>query len=522
MTSIPLSTVDAALTCDYPSGIRDGLTGDLSGLSHLLRQSRLDVLRPLFTKLTSSHQDKVRELQRTTRDTSSTLAGVCGFLHNLIEAAEAINGNGKRAILRNRIALSDARRLVQEAIECCKSLQWEDADNLELSSWRKSTEGDPPNARTANAGGDSEWLDWVLFKPIDDVVEIAGSAFQIALVYQHLRYFFCLDTDKGSGWRTVRTPVLCADDGDDGGLRMVLTVSLKPCPVQAFIPDYRYFGLTELKRSKPDFCLLHSAQRCWKAAGVNGYLGVWRLEHGTIGEENDGKGSTVVDTSNLNQNGAKTVTHLYGRSFEAAFVCCLRAAAGNAYDDKLSEITSGDEYTQRVNAHARRELLQVDPLSPTTAISAMLGEFDHDQTDIKDIPLVAVGGVPQKLCEARGTEITQVVFASNQWTDESVALLDGKSRLDYEKSLLGDQQPENRSVLQWSTAGTIGEALDALLVRSRWLKAWQRDVRENWLKRWECRPKDANGNFVHGGARAPRDDAPGPDDMNLPRQTEQA
>lgn len=475
----PVATIDDAVNSNQPETIKGGLVGDLSGLSDSFRRMDFPALNNGLESLMSQGNLALSILQSYSGVSDGTITNTCRMLHVLLKATAVINGvngaAGKEGVVDDIAQLKRVRACLQQSIDASKVLEWSPVDGELPGLWQSD----------ASESDEVGWLERIFARDVHGAPNLNGSIFQLAMVYQHLR--FLIGMDPSHEWRTVRTPVLGAEEGGSGGQRMILTVSLRPCPLQAFIPDLRYFGLTELKHGTTDKCLLDSARRCWEAAQVSGYLGVWRLEHGAI--------STHTD--------AITATHIYGRSFEAAFLCCLRAAAGNAYGDPLPDKVSGDQLDQDIQKYEREKLFEIDPLSLNTAISASLGEFDPKTTSIKDIPLAPVGGVPQKLLEASGTEISQVVFATGQWDETNIKRLDGKAQEDFLKSTQTDSLPENQSRLQWSTVSTLGAALDAVLVQSRWLKAWQKGCRSNWLRRWEKRT-----------ARAPGDDAPGEDDRN--------
>jgi hypothetical protein len=493
------TTVEQALKGDFPHQKHQGLVGDLSDLSRRLIEAKL----PELLKCLKSDEDlwsrAITELQRESGNSGRTLKDIHAFLLHLLESVQLINDRCKGALLGFKHELTKARERLQHTVNSCVAL-WPAGDYGGIQdqiSWNHEENSEDPQ----ESGTEAEWLHDIFFKSIPEVPTLSGSPFQLAMVYQHLRLLFAIDSDQSSHWRTVRTPVLGASEVGNDGSRLILTVSLRRSQLQTIIPDLRYFGFTELKRDDPDECLLASVQRCWKAAKLTGWLGVWRMEHGKIEFDSKDGTSTRVDKTHL--DGTEPIhTHIYGRSFEAAFLCCLRAAAGNAYDDELPEDTPANQY-------ARAEILRLDPLLATTAITAKIGPFDPDTTKIRDIPLIAVGGVPQKLTEASGTELDHVVFASDQWSDAAIGQLDDGARKDFQKSQRRDQQPENRSKLQWSTVRNLGDALDALLLRNRWLKAWQAERRTEWLVRWQRPETDAEPNSR--GPLAPGDDAPWPD-----------
>lgn len=473
MSPTKVVSIEKAAASSDPAELQAGFVGDLSGLSLALRGNVSPaVLKADLEAFAQDDSDPYKPgiLQDGSGVEAGTIRKTLRALQEIAAAATGIAHAGKEAILGDSDSLEMVRKHLTNAINEVAALEWESSQLANLDCW-----AEPP----LGVNG-IDWVDKIFAQSSPGSKALQATAFQILMVYQHLKFMLGLEDERG--WRTVSTSVLGAEVGGSGGLRMLLTVSLIQSPLEGFIPDLRYFGLTELKHGDREHCLLNSAQRCWVAAQVSGYRGIWRLEH--------------VRTASASEMMA--VPHIYGRSFEAAFVCCLRAAAGNAYDDKLPDDQS-----------ERERLLELDPLSQTVAISASL-DFDS-QTAIKDIPLIPVTGVPQKLCEARGTEITQVVFATGQWDQKRNASLSAKDQVDLQQSQSLNQAPENQSKLQWSTAANIGEALDALLVRSRWLKAWQKETRNNWLRRWEARTDESPG------ARAPGDDEPGPDDHNKPK-----
>lgn len=492
-------TIRQALVADFPTQRHQGLVGDLSDLSHRLIEANLPELLKCLNSNQQSWDNAVTELQCEFDKSGRTLADMRTFFLQLLQSAQLLNDKGKGAVLASDSDLIEARCQLQLAVNTCAAFQSEGDNGDRKEQIRGNYQEDPEDA--TESGTEAEWLHDIFFKSIPEVPTLSGSPFQLAMVYQHLRFLFAIDSDQSSHWRTVRTPVLGASEVGNDGSRLILTVSLRRSQLQTIIPDLRYFGFTELKRVDPNECLLASVQRCWKAAKLTGWLGVWRMEHGKIKFDSGDGTSTRVDKTHL--DGTEPIhTHIYGRSFEAAFLCCLRAAAGNAYDDELPEDTPANQY-------ARAEILRLDPLLATTAITAKIGPFDPITTKIRDIPLIAVGGVPQKLTEASGTELDHVVFASDQWSDAAIGQLDDGSRKDFQKSQRRDQQPENRSKLQWSTVRNLGDALDALLLRNRWIKAWQAERRTEWLVRWQRPETDAEPNSR--GPLAPGDDAPWPD-----------
>lgn len=465
------SDLEIAAQSTESVGLRHAFVGDLSEFSRQLRTKQsFRQLSSALRRLLGSDAGSIGILQDGVdrkRVASGSVRRTAEALAELIDAAAEILAASREAILGDKNAVQSVRFKIRKAVEVMSGLV-HGSETVTLTHW----------ATPRDAKFSVHWIDQIFS-------EISGCRVAVLLAYQHLRLLLDIDDTASiaddelpdeSRLAVPRfeaaTPVLGAESGGGGGMRMMLTVTLFPSELEGFVPDLRYFGLTELTHDDPKYCLWNSTRKCWDAAGIKGYRGVWRMEHVNTSSDGD----------------LHIPPHIYGPSFEAAFVCCLRAAVGNAYAEEEFDGELGSE-----------------DLSPTVAITASLGEFETGKTDLIDIPLIPVAGVPQKLCEARGSTITQVVFAEDQWTEKAIAGLDDESREDREKAKVTTQKPEDQSKLLWSTVANVGAALDVLLERNRWLRAWQTVTRDNWLERWE-----------KGTARAPGDEAPGPDEKNLP------
>ena len=481
------TSVDQALKSNVSPVIAKGFFGNLSGLSQDLlgaNPKQLSSLRQqLQVMLSGTHKEQLAQLILSaglpvttwpddfTTINDSTLPKLVAGLVAVLGVVELIQHG--EAVAETKQA--DLRGFAQAAVEWFDKAFCTDEEKRE---WKLPAEREH----------DVDWRYKLLTMESQATKVINGSAAGFYCMFDlltRLTRSSVVEETSTAGWRESSTLVLGAEAGGGGSAIMILTVSLVESDVDCFLPDLRYSGLTELRYvAMPDECLLKSMRRCWKAARLKGrYRGYWRLEHRDIG---DMPPDTVI-----------AIPRMHGRSMEAAVMCCLRSAAGNAYDEDLPE-----------NKHDRQKALEVDPLQPNVAISAKLGVFESD-TPLKDIPLVPVGSVPLKMNSARANRLQTVVFASGQLTKPTQFALEDREELKQFQD--AGKKGEFTSGLQFSEVGTVGAALDVLLVRSQWLKAWQKQVRLNWLKRWEAR---SEGN---PGARAPGDDEPGPDDFNQPK-----
>jgi hypothetical protein len=293
----------------------------------------------------------------------------------------------------------------------------------------------------------------------------------------------------------AETPVLIAHDGIASVF--MLRVELFEDGIVGIFPRLSSFGSILL-----DDDLCESTVRVWKASRVVGKRIVWSLNPYTV-SESDKVGGCI------------RLTRVGGRSMEAAMLAAIWAANGG--------IPGDTEFQMPSSCRMERSIAVTASIQPDD--SKADGRFLLSRVEYTDVKLRAARkeelyGVlissPEEGAKAKQDEETQKVVKE---LEDEVA--------ERQKYIVSGSPEARKAAIDYpglvvAQISTAREVFDSLLVTNRWLAKWQADTRENWLKRWECRPKDANGNFVHGGARAPRDDAPGPDDMNLPRQTEQA
>ncbi len=305
---------------------------------------------------------------------------------------------------------------------------------------------------------------------------------------------------------TVETPVLfrVGSSQTSPGFVGILRVELIRDGISAITPDLSTFGACTIHSTDASNVdsLHESVLRMWKLAGLEECRARWSIRPFQAGAD---KTETPLSKRQL-----------AGRSMEAAMLSALWAANGGI---------PGDDYRSD----------KAFAMEPKVAVTGVV--TDRRDPEPGSFEIDAVYGILSKLKEAKNLRLESVVLADKPKHGGDDAMR--KFRQDAEDAYEEHVENERRRLknvarqsrldntdqlfdLSIVRVGTAREVFDSLLVTNRWLAKWQAETRENWLKRWECRPKDANGNFVHGGARAPGDDAPGPDDKNLPRLVEQA
>ena len=269
--------------------------------------------------------------------------------------------------------------------------------------------------------------------------------------------------------RSMTTPILGADKGGNGAEVLNLTVELFPCEQGVFCPDPMFLGLTSIMHSDLTLDLCQAMHDVWVRSGLSPWFrGRWRIT------TPDSVAAVPLE-----------IKQYYGRSLQAATLCALLAACGDPY----RENDKGEIRNTQPTA-------EPEPLASNIAISATLGPGGSNEPLSKMI-LGKVGYIPAKLMEA--SKFLDTVLLSEEDCQRSVEATDLINKKDEAQK---KRSPYNG--LDVETVRTLGQAFDVMLVRNRYLRAYQAAIRDEWLRGWQ-----------KGTARFEGDDAPGPDDANV-------
>ncbi len=256
---------------------------------------------------------------------------------------------------------------------------------------------------------------------------------------------------------TATTPVLTCDLQGREGFLWVLTVELFPCPKGGpFCPDPRFLGLTNINVTqtapeRPDPSFVRALNAVWEISRFNeGFRGRWRLE-----------------------NPPKEVRHrirteyprrIVGNSAQAAALCAILAASGNAYGSGAGLTTLPDA---------------PEPLDLQVAISASV-EIDNGVEEVKQLRLGSVGGVAAKRGDAK--RLDTVLFATEDFQENEALEQEEQQRQSSAGEVRSEQQRSGPFV---ERVETIEQALDVLLITNQYVKAYKAAVAESWLSEWE-------------------------------------
>ena len=157
------------------------------------------------------------------------------------------------------------------------------------------------------------------------------------------------------------------------------------------------------------------------------------------------------------------VPHLYGPSAQAALLCALLAASGDPYNDPR-------------DAAAASHASPPEPLLGVAAISAALGERPAGKS-LTDVPLLPVGSTNTKLDQAKIQKLDTVIFSENQ------GLSDEAQQWKADRAA-AEAAHRQYAGLHIERAGTVGEALNTLLVCNQYQKAYQEQIARQWRDQW--------------------------------------
>lgn len=292
--------------------------------------------------------------------------------------------------------------------------------------------------------------------------------------------------------RTATTPVLfrLGDSTDAEGFVGLLQVELVTDGVVGITPDLSILGANVIHSAGRDNAdsLHESVSQIWKMAELVGCRARWSIRPF---ESVENKTQKPLD-----------LLYLEGRSMEAALLVALWAANGGIPSDDYQSDTAFE-------------------MEPKIAVTAVV--TDNKRTEPGSFEIDAVYGVDSKLRAAEKQQLQTVVLADRRANDadDSIdayrnetnaafsnyqAIESRNNKIQMQSAAAGNsEQLYSLTVLRKSTAR---EVFDSLLVTNRHLADWQKAGRYNWLSRWAPRTADSRG------ARAPDDDAWGPDDDN--------
>ena len=311
------------------------------------------------------------------------------------------------------------------------------------------------------------------------------------------------DNTEYSEEHTVETPVLFTDGAPayPSGFAGILKIELIRDGISCITPDLAAFGACRL-HDESGHSLHESVLKMFKLSGLSGVRARWGVRPHDF----------MADSTSMWPR-----RQLNGRSLEAAMLSALWAANGGI---------PGDTY-QAPAAWA---------MEPGIAVTGMVTEVKEDDQPGAFL-IDAVRGVPEKLRAAQAARLYSVILAAppkkpstgvdekqETWrreVDEAENQYRERERIRFVAAAQSASSQREGTVFDGSIVrvSTAREVFDSLLVTNRWLAGMQAKARENWLKNWECRPRDDQGNFIHGGARALGDAAAGPDDAHAPRTT---
>lgn len=244
--------------------------------------------------------------------------------------------------------------------------------------------------------------------------------------------------------RTARTPVLLYKDNSKDGHVADLEIELIKDTSSVFVPDVYWMGCMAIRQKTDAFAddnLMDSMQRIWRASGLNGYRGRWRI------------------TTHVNIKEKRIpFTFLHGRSLETATLCALWAANGGIPGDTTFTST------------------QPMRLASDTAVSAKLPNDIEQMTKKPSALLGKVGHLLDKEEAARKAGL-HAAFFSTQHQEE------------YENRTKPIEAPEesekSTKTLRVAFRKTVDDALQSLLISNRYLTALRKKVREDWRGFWK-------------------------------------
>lgn len=323
------------------------------------------------------------------------------------------------------------------------------------------------------------------------------------------------------------TPVLGAEltSGDDVDTPILwLTVELIPQPNGGvFCPDPLFHGLMDVGTYEPGTDHLVTAmQEVWEASGLaSRFRGRWRFTTECPKDAKRNSGQEPV-----------FVPRVHGRSAQGAALVALLAASGDPYlDGKHGRIDTGSGATPargslppgsaddqpapawraQEPSYRRPAALELCNLDLEIVLTVQLArkdqrEFIDEDEDTDRSPLnrrvFAVNAIDQKLNAARW-KLDTVLLARNQPAGPASDL--DRIREDQRRAE-EDTNGQPYMGIRIDEVDTILSAIDRMLVTNRFLWTFQEVTRDQWLQSWERRT-----------ARCAGDEAPGPDDDNLPR-----
>ena len=263
---------------------------------------------------------------------------------------------------------------------------------------------------------------------------------------------------------TVWSPVLAADVTGPAGEVLWLKVELFERIEFAgttlngqLIPDLCGMGMTAIDKK----CLDAFAE-VWQGLKLDRWVrGVWRLD--TVHPPNFDK-EVLVDAESTQHHTAATA--LGGQSAQAAMLIALLSATGIP-----------DEYEP---TQEQRPPFKPEPLRTTTAISAAV-DFSKSAASIRDLALTPIGKTFQKATAAQKKGMQSVVFAEQE-------KLTGDSK-EAEEQTKAASKPQPTSAIAYTglwieRAATVEEAVDLLLERNKYLRAYQASIQSAWDDLW--------------------------------------
>jgi hypothetical protein len=143
----------------------------------------------------------------------------------------------------------------------------------------------------------------------------------------------------------------------------------------------------------------------------------------------------------------------------------------------LSATGIPDEYEP---TQEQRPPFKPEPLRLTTAISAAV-DFSKSAASIRDLALTPIGKTFQKATEAQKKGMQSVVFAEQE-------KLTGDSK-EAEEQTKAASKPQPTSAIAYTglwieRAATVEEAVDLLLERNKYLRAYQASIQSAWDDLW--------------------------------------
>jgi hypothetical protein len=266
---------------------------------------------------------------------------------------------------------------------------------------------------------------------------------------------------------TVCTPLLGA--AGEEGVVLWLHVELYKLGKNLsgeLVPDLLGMGLTGVNDR-----FLAAFAEAWKATQLGSQVyGVWRID------TNPPPGFLPGKPSGLEL--------LRGPSAQAALLVALLAATGypDEYEPPPSQPAAGNPpASKNLLRFDQRGLIVAEPLDLKTALSATV-DFQAPAESIRARKLTSVGQVPTKAEGAVRQQLDTAVF----FKDEALAPEFQESEKGTRAAQQGQLEPDGEPYrgLWIERAATVEEAVDLLLERNKYLRAYQASIQTAWDDLW--------------------------------------